>query len=210
MRLWTWQRQGFSLTDEGSKVDSLKYSVYLNGSAEEYADIFKKTYKKLWGKLGTDQFHWYCADEDEAKDFADSENNVVLWEVEIPDEAIFRRVCSIAWNHLLGRQLVPKRLKDYWQSEAPASQLSEIIAERTSEFAEFWKGKSEDQLWGMLFLNTCVEGCTQVLVQHPLDESWVVKNPEEEGRWWNAPEGNRYDPGPYVDALPCRNCLGRV
>lgn len=78
------------------------------------------------------------------------------------------------------------------------------------EFLAFWKMKSEDELWGLLFLERIVEGCTSVLLRHPLDGSWITKNPnkEKEKPWWQIKK-NEYGPQLYNCPLPCKNCSGR-
>ena len=67
MRLWTWQKRGFSLADKESKVESPENSFYLNDPCKAEARCYSRAYKKLWEKLGTCQFHWYFTDEKEAK-----------------------------------------------------------------------------------------------------------------------------------------------
>jgi hypothetical protein len=115
MRLWTWQKKGFSLSDKSTKVESLENSHFLNdsGIGEGERKHFRNVYDKLFEKLGTCQFHWYFIEEDEAKNEASHceffKQNRVLWEVDAPDGKLFKKICSIAWNCLLGRQVFPPK-----------------------------------------------------------------------------------------------------
>jgi len=214
MRLWTWQKQGFSPDDKNIKVESLENSMYLNNDALDVG-LFKRVYNKLWEKLETCQFHWYYTEESEAKD-AHHEypaNDRMLWEVNVPDDKIFGRVCEIAWNCLLKRQPGTSQLSDYWKAKAlreMPGKSRQLIKEWEQNLSKFWKRKSEDELWDLLLLDKYVEGCTQILLCHPLKGCWIERNPIVEGEWWEISKGNKSSPGPYTDTLPCRKCSGRT
>jgi hypothetical protein len=73
---------------------------------------------------------------------------------------------------------------------------------------DFWKRKSENELWDRLFLEKYVHGCTDVLLRHPLDSSCVVKNPIEKENWWKPLNVNIYCEPLHNSPLPCDGCTG--
>ncbi len=76
-------------------------------------------------------------------------------------------------------------------------------------FHDFWKDKSEEELWDALFLEKCVDGCTDILLCHPMDDSWVVRNPIKEGKWWEMLNVNACRTPLHNSPLPCDGCSGR-
>lgn len=213
MRLWTWQKQGFDLTDQNVQVESLENSHFLNNIyiSKTERDNFKHVYIKLFETLETDQFHWYFTEEDEAKS---KESHLefpprgrVLWEIDVPVAEVFKRICDIAWNRLLNGNTFPSKLYDYWRLKANYDHS--LIKKCEQKFHDFWESKSEDELWDLLFLEKCVDECTDILLCHPLDDSWIIRNPINEGKWWDIHRGNRYGPTSYTSSLPCSRCSGR-
>lgn len=193
MRLWTWQKEGFDIRDENTPVKSFKYTEYINTNQLD-PQLFKRQYAKLIKIIETSQFHWYYTDEIEAKTFQSP--GTVLWEVNVPVEKILRKVCKIAWSNLLNRPTCPDRLFDDWK------RIDIIQFEKfKQDFYDFWNRKSEEELWEMLFLETCVDGCTTILLNHPLDDSWIVKDPNKEVKWWGECKYRR-GPKTYDCPLP--------
>ena len=91
--------------------------------------------------------------------------------------------------------------------EAPTESLKQI-EKWEQKFRNFWESKTEEELWDLLFLEGTVEGCTSVLLCHPLENNWIVRNPIQEGKWWET-KLNRYGPLLYDSPLPCEGCKGR-
>lgn len=188
MRLWTWQRKDFSIIDSTQKVDSLKYSRYLDERLpESERSRFLRVYQELWDILGTNQFHWYYREEKDAKSKeSDSEydKGELLWEVDVPVGSIFRIVCSAAWNYLLGRRDLCRGMYGFVLDTEPWN-----YKELEKNFNLFWGQKKEDMLWELLLLDSNIlrnpsstfleitKPCTQVLLRHPIREEWVTKNP---------------------------------
>jgi hypothetical protein len=188
MRLWTWQKASFSITDVQATVDTFGHSSHLKGPhvAEEDKQRFVGAYKELWKRVGTDQFHWCYTEEKEAKGAESYEGEgKALWEVDVPNEHeeqhVFQIVCSVAWCRILGDMSLPPKfcerpqllrtLCDYWREESKG--LWDRLILDKSVFLD----KS------LPFLET-VEICGQVLLRHPVPEEWVSKNPQRMGRWW--------------------------
>jgi hypothetical protein len=209
MRLWTWQKQGFHLADRSHKVKSLENSLFLNDAM--HREHFKRVYEKLYERVPTPDFQWYFTEENEAKNEGSHriwyDHGCVLWEVNVPLELIFRKVCNVAWTYLLKRPTIPPALNLDWQILSNYNQ--DQIKEWKRSFDDFWKGKSEEELWDDLFLETCVDGCTDILLCHPLEDSWIKRDPSKQGKWWKMFTGNVRRPGLYNRALPCDGCLGR-
>jgi len=210
MRLWTWQKKGFHLADKSRRVESLSNSLFLK--VVEDPERFRQVYTKLHETLETSQFHWYFTEESEARSQCSHlqwfDRDCVLWEVNVPGE-VFKTVCSTAWNCLLrGSVLRPERLRDDWTRLSKYDKSLEKKWEQ--DFYDFWKGKSEEELWDALFLEKCVDGCTDILLRHPLDDSWVVRDPIKEGKWWEMFRGNACGPKTHDRALPCDGCAGRI
>jgi len=214
MRLWTWQKQGFDLKDKSRRVESLKNSFFLKDV--EDPEHFRQVYTKLHETLGTSQFHWYFTEESEAKSQSSHlqwfDRDCVLWEVNVPVGEVFKKTCSIAWNYLLERQAVPRKLCSYWKHKAideAESEATRLMKKWEQEFHDFWESKSEDKLWDLLFLDKCVDWCTDIMLRHPLDDSWVVRDPIKEGKWWKMYKGNACGPKSFNSPLPCDGCSGQ-
>jgi len=213
MRLWTWQKQGFDLTDQDVHVESLKNSHFLNNIyiSKAERDHFRQAYTNLFKTVGSCQFHWYFTEEYEAKSEAShlefSQQGRVLWEIDVPVANVFKKICNTAWNRLLDRNTFPSKLYDYWNREA--NHNVSLIELWKQEFEDFWESKPEDELWDLLFLEKCVGECTDVLLCHPLNDSWIIRNPIKEGKWWNIYKKNQYSPTSYTSTLPCSKCSGR-
>jgi len=210
MHLWTWQKKGFDLTDKNRRVESLKNSFFLK-SAED-PEHFKQVYTKLYETLETSQFHWYFTEESEAKSQTSHlqwfDRDCMVWEVKVPvGEVVFKTVCSIAWNRLLNKSVIPIRLTCDWKRLSKS--YKSLVEKWEQNFHDFWKGKSEEELWDALFLEKCVDGCTDILLRHPLDDSWVVKNPIKEEKWWEMYKGNACGPKSFNSPLPCDGCSGQ-
>lgn len=142
MRLWTWQSKDFSIIDSLKKVDSLKYSRYLaERIPESIRSQFSPVYQRLWDILGTNQFHWYYTEEKDAKSKEcnlEYNKGEILWEVDVPIDHIFKIVCSVAWNYLLGKRNYRNLIRGMYGF---------ILDEEFEEnFNLFWGQKDEDQL----------------------------------------------------------------
>ena len=114
IRLWTWQKKTeFDLANGEQKVESLDNSVFAD------SPNIMRAYNKLFKKLGTDQFHWYFTQEYEAKNNPSHiqwyKQGCMLWEVKVPIERIFKKVCGIAWTYLLNRPAPPGQLYHDWK-----------------------------------------------------------------------------------------------
>lgn len=179
MRLWTWQKKGFSITDPNVRVDSRTYSPYYNDPAFPEA---KKAYEELWKQLRTCQFHWCFTDGKEAKSGGNKEEcrGSVLWEFKVQEGEIFRIVCSAAWNWILRRKAIPQKFLDLWREEAheQASRFQQIKDKLEQDFRNYWTSKTEETLWESLFLDKfifkdtflydTIKDCVQILVRHPV------------------------------------------
>lgn len=212
MKLWTWQKQGFDISDRNTEVKSLENSFYPTNIANP--EHFKQIYTKLYEKLGTSQFHWYFTEENEAKNEASHlewhNQGCELWEVDVPIKdvpikRVFKIVCSSAWKYLLKETFAPKWLQYDWHCMVNSDK--DRIEKWKQCFICSWNGKSEEELWDALFLEKYVDGCTSILLRHPLNDSCIVRNPIKEGIWW---EKCRYNSNPPYDcALPCNGCIDR-
>jgi len=199
MRLWTWQSKDFSIIDSKLKVDSLEYSRYLaERIPEPERSRFLSLYQRLWAILRTDQYHWYYTEEKDAKSEESKleyTKGEILWEVKVPIDDIFKIVCSVAWNRLRKKEpYLTQAIREYLRK----TELTYNYDKLCNKFEEFWKQKTEDQLWGLLLLDLneshdmspifleIIKPCTQVLLRHPVKEEWVTKNPFKSVNWWKS------------------------
>lgn len=206
IRLWTWQKKTeFDLANGEQKVESLDNSVFAD------SPNIMRAYNKLFKKLGTDQFHWYFTQEYEAKNNPSHiqwyKQGCMLWEVKVPIERIFKKVCGIAWTYLLNRPAPPGQLYHDWKKLSGYD--PEKIEQWEQNFKDFWEKKSEQELWDNLFMETFVDGCTDVLLLHPLEKSWITRNPIEEGKWWEVDKA-ACGSQKYFRLLPCDRCSGQL
>lgn len=166
MKLWTWQKKGFSLTDVDQKVDSRKHSKYY----QEHKD----KYEILWERVGTPQFIWCYLDKNEA---VSPESNLeyknhTLWELDVPEKHIFHSLCPVAWSRILSdcRCTIPVSIKYEWRK-------NDLLNARANEenFQKFWDSKKIQELWDILFsLDGFITPCSTPLIRYPLNELWVV------------------------------------
>ena len=113
MKLWTWQKKDFSLTNAEKPIDSRTHSDY-------YID-YKDQLERLWDTLETTQFIWCYTEKEDVFSEASKRayKNHVLWELDVPDDLIFKNPCSIAWHWILQgcRCSPPSKLKEAWRRE---------------------------------------------------------------------------------------------
>jgi hypothetical protein len=190
MQLWTWQKKCFSLSK--GKIDSQKHSPYLNDPniPKSERQRFQKVYAKLWEQLGTNQFLW-CYTQEEAAKSEQSKleyKGEVLWEIDMPENQIFRIVCGVAWNWILtGKKCnASKKLRHVWWREAHSDHY--VMQKLEQDFHDYWAAKSGQKLWDTLFLNKAIlsdktkllyksiEECITVLVQYPIKKSWIISS----------------------------------
>lgn len=178
MRLWTWQKKDFSLIR--GKVEGLEHSDYL--SPECGKGRFSEAYKKLWERLGTDQFLWFFTDEEETKNNPSKleYKGKVLWEIEVPENEASKLVwiCPKAWNWIIcRRECLPhkkfehlfKILNDRSLMRTPYSRV-----QFCEEYNIYWQELSDDKLWEAAFYNCCgVRECQNALVYHPVEKEWI-------------------------------------
>lgn len=177
MRLWTCQNKEVELT--GGNFNSRKYSSYYNDPSFPKA---KPAYEKLWDKLGTERVLWCFTKEKDAVDQANTAEvqDQVLWELNVPEnfpEDKLKIVCSITWHWIIrGGKCVPNDLRLKLKRQAYDNKLKFNEDELEKQFNSHWENKSPDQLWEMLFIDKIAEwGCSTVLLQHPVDNSWTPK-----------------------------------
>lgn len=176
MRLWTWQRAGFDITDPKVTVDSLKHSEYLN---DPYFttdnDRRREVYKQLWTRLGTSQLHWCHTDWPRAEAYGNHLEGYALWELEIDRQDVCWPVCSMAWHWLLEQRETcpPEGFEWIWRvfRKFDSSYHREEFAR---DFSLAWTVRTIEERWTMLYCADIVPGCTDVLLPHPVDPSHVV------------------------------------
>ena len=177
MLLWTWQNPSVSPTK--GEYDSLKYSDYINNRPKSERERFITAYREVWkrlGKIGEKiTILWCYTDENEAKNPRILSNqNKILWEIDVPEEYI-QYICSVAWNWILfGKECIaPERFinfyKTLWDGPFIRKQFYKV-------FNKGWQRKLEQgELWDILFIDERVEGCTTAIVEHPIKKNWLIK-----------------------------------
>jgi hypothetical protein len=187
MRLWTWQRTGvFPYGRE--KLDSLKYSYYLNDSDVDASVRLRRAtaYKKLWGLLSTDQVMWCFTNEKEAVEAAGREwcKDCVLWEFDVPLEEV-KLVCTVGWDLLVqGGCSTPSELVECFRQLQGFYQKNGKPYFRDlfdKDFCAYWRGRSESELWEALFVSRDCGGCAQPLAFHPVDKA--VRHDRSDRTW---------------------------
>lgn len=211
MRLWTWQNKDFDIRNRNTPVKSREYSAYQDKPQR------RKAFEDLWNKLRNCQFHWYYIDEIEATNDTSFEeyekHGKVLWELEVSIDSIYKKVCGTAWCLLLGEGIKRTNyFRDCWRRVAlreAGGTLEQKIERYEQQFNTYWEDKSPEDLWDCLFLDKLVPACNQILLQHPVDDDWVIKNPLEKGRWWDIFRGNQMTQG-NSETLSCKKCPGKI
>lgn len=199
MKLWTWQNKKLDITDSGQKVHA----------GESYGEIeeHRNAYSELYRRIGHDQFHWYSTTKEGADSHVlelealGSVGDYQLWEVTVDETSILHKVCGITWAWILGDG--GGSAPPFWQHY-----FSMHISEPWDSREEFrddlyrpWSNLEPSQLWGHLFVDAVVPGCTQVLLKHPVDPS-CAKRIDEVGPEPTGQSGQRPDSCPL-----CAGCL---
>lgn len=199
MRLWTWQNRKFDITDLNMPVESKTHSKYLNVNLRlpGVANQHLKKYEKLWSILKTDQFLWYYTDIEEATNsssLVEYQGNV-LWEIEVPENRIFKRICGVAWHWIISgssgsNTSLPPIFDNLFKRLLQTSRSWNYMKTPVEPFFnEPWQNMKPQQLWNCLFPDCGVNQCHQVLVRHPVDASWVLKDPRKDINWWQINRG---------------------
>ena len=178
MLLWTWQNPNASPTK--GEYDSLKYSDYVKNSciAKSERERFADAYREIWRRLGKEETEkikilWCYTDEGEAKKARASNQNKVLWKIDVPEENI-RYICSVAWHWILyGNGCVPPTKFEHFYRVLTNGPFHRN--QFNKDFNAEWRMMPEDALWDILFLDNLVEACSDAIVEHPIEENWLIK-----------------------------------
>jgi hypothetical protein len=187
MKLWTWQNRKLRITDAGMKLDSRTHSTYYNDRAFPNA---KEAYEELWEQLGTCQILWCYTEQRYAIKGADHEyRGKVLWELDVPEAGFLTRVCGYAWHWLFAGKGCPG-VPEFEHLRPLIEDLYALVGERYSldrffeDFNAFWRKLPRKSLWQVLFVDCGIQGCCDILVRHPVEKTWVTKDPNKVGAWW--------------------------
>jgi len=214
MRLWTWQNPKFSLTDKQQEVKSIEYSIYLNHECipEKERNRHKAAYQKVWERLGTNQILWCFTQYEVAIDNVSVEEfekmGCLLWEIDAPEDKIIK-YCNTAWECLrAGKAIIHKRFNDSCKNLEifDPNKRNKIVKD-----FKYWKDKNEQQLLNAMFLEKFINGCSDAIVFHPVEQYSISikKNPKIEGKWWaNPPKKNIGKTSKQI--IPCAQCPGRA
>ena len=164
MQLWTWQEPDFSLTT--GHVDHAQSDYYkkVSGVPDAYAQLAKL--------LGTDQIIWCYVCRDEYDDLPHLTR--IEWILDVPDDGILAIIDAFIWNKILDIQSYPRSLYLTWLEDAPLEKTARdlYIEQRIKEYHS--QPEPDIGWWSRLFItDTSVEGAT-VLLNHPIQKSWVV------------------------------------
>ena len=176
MKLWTWQKSTFDITDPSVPVDSQKHSIYEH----------KDKYQKLYEIFGTAQILWFYSSHDDATSNASSleYKGKALWEIEVP-ETHYGNIygfCGFAWHWIISDASAcpPDQFESLYDKLWSAMLKQNIIYQRDDFSKNFnlpWKSKNKEDLWGVLSvdLSVCKDGCPTVILKHPINKNWVNK-----------------------------------
>ena len=176
MRLWTWQNPNVLPTK--GKYDSLKYSDYINNRPKSERERFITAYREVWKRLGKTgekiTILWCYTDENEAKNPRILSNqNKILWEIDVPEEHI-QYICNVAWHWILyGNGCVPPTKFEHFYRVLTNGPFHRN--QFNKDFNAEWRMMPEDALWDILFLDNLVEACSDAIVEHPIKKDWLIK-----------------------------------
>lgn len=162
VQLWSYHLSDFSLIK--GCVDPEK-----SGHARRY----RAAYERLWGILGTAQFIWCCT----SRECWRRQSGYCEWQLEVPQNQILRIVDCMVWNGILGTR-----------AEPPRPLRTELLVEAMAEFPDApdtaykWYEERLNQLWSpkgdpweSLFLSDPQDLKADILLEHPIDPSWVLE-----------------------------------
>lgn len=189
MRLWTWQNRKFDITDPNTRVETKSYSKDLDASYNpDYCNRHLKAYEILWGILKDDQFHWCYTNWEDAINSSSlaSYKGKILWELDMPEDMIFKKICGMDWHWIVsdGITLPSNIFENLFRKLLPFLFWNYNKIPFEPFFNQPWRDMKRRQLWDCLFAECGVHQCYDVLVHHPVNASWVVKNPRKNINWW--------------------------
>ena len=178
LSLWSWHEPGWDLTK--GRVDHRRSHYYKHtpGVPESYKQLSKQLIKrfKLEPKQA-DQFVW-CYTEVNAVNLCPGTIKRVEWQLEVSEDLILAKVCDVAWHCIMCRNggdnsigTPPKKFNQLWGKIEHSSRLESGYFNK--EFFRFWYAKTDEELWGALFLDKVCGECTTVLLRHPVDGGWI-------------------------------------
>lgn len=173
MKLWTQQGIGHSLCS--GHVD-WERSRYLKHDIPR----IKEGYAKLKLLVGTDQIIW-CTNKPE-KYFP---SYVWTWELDVPEGRILQIVDGDIWELLIGAKSVPDRIEMQICKELEQLDFrnnEERIQADLERRMAYWDQPAPHGGWETkLFLADPTASSANILLQHPLDRSWVQKVTDHKG-----------------------------
>lgn len=179
IRLWTWQNPDFKPTDVNVPYDPRKHSRYYNDPTLPKA---KEAYEEIWKRLGSCQVIWFYTRKENAVSFANREYaGNVLWRLDVPEEYIRKKgkkICSVAWHWLLSEgNCFPPEVFDKYYSQVKKLSGEYHLHYSRNQFVKdvnsYWRETPWCQLWDVLFTDCVAEECWQIILQHPVDGTWI-------------------------------------
>ena len=175
MNLWTWQRKGLRIDDPKVIINSRKYSYYLNDRHCDSSELNrrKKAYQYLWEILETDQILWCFTEETEALNASKNPwcKDCDLWKLDVPEKNM-KFFCEIAWHWILsGRECAPpEKFRLNWKRLETKHRKDKTREFSQEKFDNYWRSKSEEELWSKLFLPHFIEECAGAIIFPPLTD----------------------------------------
>jgi len=132
----------------------------------------------------------------------------LLWEIDAPEDNIIK-YCNTAWECLRkGKAIIFQRFIDSCKNLQifDPNKKNKIVKD-----FKYWKYKNEQQLLNAMFLEKFVNGCSDAIVFHPVEQYSISikKNPKIEDKWWaNLPKKNTGKTSKQI--IPCAQCPGRA
>jgi hypothetical protein len=171
MKLWTWHTRDFSLVDGHVDHERSEYVQTVCGITDAY--------RKLAGRLGTDQIVWCYTKSDQY--LVTPGNARVEWVLDVPQTEILECVDENVWNRILKREgrdyYVPREKELEWRTEAIQRSI-DLEHHIESRRREYWDQPPPDgDRWSELFVAKESGENVSALIRHPVPKEWVSQRP---------------------------------
>lgn len=164
MKLWTWHEPEFSLVAGRVALSRSTYYATVASAPEAYA--------KLARRLGTDQIIWCYPRPGEYH--VRPQCTRVEWALDVPDHEILAITDAYIWNKILKLRTYPESLRHKWLDDAPIDEAARDAYLALKIAAYHSEPEPDGGWWARLFTSDGMAEGAQVLLRHPIPQSWVV------------------------------------
>ncbi len=162
MKLWTWHGTDFSLTSG---------CVDLSRSPYYHMPKYRFAHAELARRVGTDQIIWCYVRRTKHE-----ERERIERVLKVPKDRLLRIIDSPIWERIIDGA-IPPDVREQWYCEARQRKLffsdrEKFIEKKEKEYSD--QPPPKGGWWTKLFIDDITAEGAEVLLKHPIPDSWVA------------------------------------